>query len=190
VNATNLGKGKSVWAGIQMATFPFVLIQDADLEYSPEEYPRLLAPLIDGRADVVYGSRFMKGNHQVHRTFHFLINYLLTLMSNIFSGIYLSDMETCYKLFKSDIIKNIELKSNRFGFEPEITAKIARLKIRVMEVPISYYPRNYLEGKKISWKDGIAAIKHILFFNIIYSKESFFKKEIPEDFLPKDKNWL
>lgn len=186
----NQGKGSAIKIGIELATGDLIGIQDADFEYDMSDIPKIIQPILDDKADVVYGSRFMKGNHQVHRTFHLLINYFLTLMSNLFSGIYLSDMETCYKFFKSDIIKNIELKSNRFGFEPEITAKIARLKIRVMEVPISYYPRNYLEGKKISWKDGIAAIKHILFFNIIYSKESFFKKEIPDDLLPKDKNWL
>jgi len=186
----NQGKGSAIRLGIEKASGDIIGIQDADFEYDMSDIPNLIQPILDDKADIVYGSRFMKGNHQVHRTFHFLINYFLTLMSNLFSGIYLSDMETCYKFFKKDIIKNIELKSNRFGFEPEVTAKIARLKIRIMEVPISYYPRNYLEGKKISWKDGIAAIKHILFFNIIYSKGTFFKKEIPDDFLPKDRNWL
>ncbi len=187
---TNQGKGSAIKKGIELATGDLIGVQDADFEYDMRDIPNIIQPILDDKADVVYGSRFMKGNLQVHRTFHILINYFLTLMSNLFSGIYLSDMETCYKFFKSSIIKNIELRSNRFGFEPEITAKIARLKIRVMEVPISYYPRNYLEGKKISWKDGVAAIKHILFFNLIYSKEDFFKKEIPEDLLPKDRNWL
>jgi hypothetical protein len=111
-------------------------------------------------------------------------------MSNLFSGMYLSDMETCYKIFKADIIQNINLQSNRFGFEPEVTAKIARLRLRVKEFPISYYPRNYLEGKKITWKDGVAALRHIFYFNLIEPKKNFFKKSLPQKYLPGSDHWL
>jgi glycosyltransferase involved in cell wall biosynthesis len=186
----NQGKGSAIRKGIERATGDFIIIQDADFEYEMNEIPSLIEPLLKNKADVVYGSRFRKEGHQVHRTFHYLVNRILTLISNLFSGLYVSDMETCYKVFKSEIIKNINLESNRFGFEPEVTAKIARLKIRVEEYPISYFPRNYLEGKKITWKDGIAALWHLFYFNFLSSKKSFFKKDLPEHYIPKGSNWL
>ena len=144
---------------------------------------------MNDKADVVFGSRFKKNVLQVHRTFHYIVNRFLTGFSNLVSGLYLTDMETCYKFFKAEIIKNINLESNRFGFEPEITAKIARLKVRVCEVPISYFPRNYLEGKKITWKDGIAALRHIFYFNFC-NRKFFFKSDMPSFYIPKDRNLL
>ena len=186
----NNGKGAALRKGIEEATGEIIGIQDADFEYDMDDIPTILAPFLKGKADVVFGSRYRPENHQVHRTFHYLINRFLTIFSNLLSGLYLSDMETCYKFFKSEIIKNINLESNRFGFEPEITAKIARLKIRILEVPISYYPRSYIEGKKITWKDGIAAVNHIIVFNIFRSKYKFFKSEIPKSYIPTSGNWL
>lgn len=186
----NQGKGAALRKGFELASGEILIVQDADFEYDMEEIQRLIDPVVSGKADVVYGSRFRKEGHQVHRTFHYLINRILTLLSNLFSGMYVSDMETCYKVFKSSIIKNINLESNRFGFEPEVTAKLARLKLRVQEHPISYYPRNYLEGKKITWKDGVAALRHILYFNLFANKEKFFKETMPEQYIPKDSNWL
>lgn len=180
----NQGKGAALRRGIEEATGTILVVQDADFEYDMDELPQLIEPILTNKADVVYGSRFRKEVHQVHRTFHYLVNRILTLISNILSGMYVSDMETCYKIFKAEIIKNINLESNRFGFEPEVTAKIARLKIRVREYPISYYPRNYMEGKKITWKDGIAAIRHLVYFNLFASKKNFFKKELPQQYIP------
>lgn len=184
----NQGKGAAIRAGIERASGTFIGVQDADFEYDIKDIPRLVEPLIQGRADIVFGSRFKHGE-QVHRTLHYLVNRFLTMLSNIFSGLYLSDMETCYKFFLSDILKNIVLESNRFGFEPEITAKIAKLRARVVELPISYFPRNYLEGKKITWKDGIAAMRHILYFNLFSSNKPF-KPGMPSQYLPRSGNWL
>jgi glycosyltransferase involved in cell wall biosynthesis len=186
----NQGKGAALRKGIEVATGDIIGVQDADFEYDPEDLPGIMNHLISGKADVVYGSRFRKDGHQVHRTYHYLVNRVLTLLSNLSSGLYVSDMETCYKFFKADIIQNINLESNRFGFEPEITAKIARLKLRVRETPISYYPRNYLEGKKITWKDGIAAFRHIVYFNYFQPKNTFYKPTLPEKYIPKGGNWL
>jgi glycosyltransferase involved in cell wall biosynthesis len=163
----NQGKGASIRTGIQAATGDLLIIQDADMEYSPSEYPRLIEPILSGDADVVYGSRFRGEKTRVHLFWHTIGNKFLTLLSNIFTDLNLTDMETCYKVFKTEIIKGIPLRSNRFGFEPEITAKIAKLRCRVYEMPISYKGRSYSEGKKIGWKDGVSAVYTILKFWLI-----------------------
>jgi glycosyltransferase involved in cell wall biosynthesis len=190
LNQANGGKGSAVRTGIRKATGDFIGIQDADLETNPSEIPELLEPLIDGRADVVCGSRFKKSGHQVHRTFHYLVNRILTMLSNVMSDLYLSDMQTCYKFFRADVIKNIRLETNRFGFDPEVVAKIARLKLRVMEVPVSYFPRKYLEGKKMSWMDGIAQVWHIAYFNLVKRKAKCFEESLPPQYLPGKDHWL
>ena len=155
----NMGKGAALRRGIQEATGDFVIIQDADLEYDPHDYPLLLDPLIQGKADVVYGSRFLgSGPHRVLYFWHSVGNWLLTLLSNCLTNINLSDMETCYKAFRREIIQSIPIEENRFGFEPEITVKVAKRGLRIYEVGISYWGRTYEEGKKIGWKDGIRAI--------------------------------
>ncbi|MCX6109076.1 MAG: glycosyltransferase family 2 protein [Proteobacteria bacterium] len=188
--AVNQGKGAAIKVGIARATGDIMGVQDADFEYDLRDIPALIQPLLDDRADVVYGSRFKKSGEQVHRTFHYLINRALTILSNFSCGLYLTDMETCYKFFRRDILANVYLDSRRFGFEPEITAKIARLKLRIIELPVSYYPRNYLQGKKISWKDGIAALRHIIHFNFFVKPVSCFGPDLPKRYLPSSGHWL
>jgi len=160
----NKGKGGALQTGFSEAGGDIVLIQDADLEYDPREYPKLLEPILDGRADVVYGSRFLGSPHRVLFFWHYVGNRMLTLFSNMVSNLNLTDMETCYKVFRREVLQKIRLKSERFGIEPEITLKVAKLKCRIYEVPISYAGRDYSEGKKIGWKDGVAALFHIVRF--------------------------
>jgi glycosyltransferase involved in cell wall biosynthesis len=163
----NMGKGAAIRSGLKCVTGDMVIIQDADLEYDPMEYPKLMAPILEGKADVVYGSRFMgEGPHRVHLFWHYVGNRILTILSNMFTNLNLTDMETCYKLFRTEVIKGIRIEQDRFGIEPEITAKVAKEKCRIYEVGISYYGRSYEEGKKIGWKDGLSAIYVILRYSI------------------------
>ena len=177
-NKSNKGKGASIRAAIPSISSPYTIIQDADFEYEPDDYPILLSPLIANKADVVYGSRFLNLNYKFNSVKHEIGNRVLTFFSNLFTGIQLSDMETCYKVFKTEIIKNLNLDSDRFGIEVELTSKLAWAKIlKIQEVPIRYYPRKHDEGKKITWKDGMASLYHILKYNVFSNKESFYKKQ-------------
>jgi glycosyltransferase involved in cell wall biosynthesis len=166
VHDRNRGKGAAVRAGIERATGDIIVIQDADLEYDPQELPRLMEPILDGRADAVFGSRFLSGPHRVLYFWHRVGNGALTLLSNMLTDLNLTDMETCYKMVRADLMKSLPLRADRFGIEPELTARLAQTRARIYEVPISYSGRTYEEGKKIGWKDGVAALWHIVRFNL------------------------
>ena len=162
----NCGKGAALRRGFEVANGEVLLVQDADLEYDPRDYPKLLEPILDGRADVVYGSRFLGGPQRVHYFWHYAGNKFLTLLSDMLTNLKLTDMETCYKVFRREVVQGIHFKSDRFGFEPECTAKVARGNWRVYEVPISYSGRTYAEGKKITWRDGFTTLWCILRYNL------------------------
>jgi glycosyltransferase involved in cell wall biosynthesis len=186
---SNRGKGAAVATGISRTRGRVVLIADADFEYSPKDVPAVIAPILEDEADVVFGSRY-KGSRTVHRTFHYAVNRLLTSLSNVASGLYLTDMETCYKAFRGEIVRNMRLESPRFGIEPELTAKVAALKVRVAEVPIRYAPRTYLEGKKIRWTDGVAALWFILRYNLDAKGLKSALREVPEQYRVDRRQWL
>jgi glycosyltransferase involved in cell wall biosynthesis len=181
----NSGKGSSLALGFESVTGDIVVVQDADLEYHPGEIPSLIRLILEGKADVVYGSRFSSMSSQVVRFYHYLGNKFLTLLSNLFTNIHLTDMETCYKCFRSEIIRNIVIRSKRFGFEPEITAKIAKLRVNIHEMPISYSQRSYSQGKKIGFWDGIEALWCIVKFNLLTPRSACFREGMPEKYLGK-----
>ncbi len=162
----NKGKGAAIRTALAASTGNVVIVQDADLEYDPADWPALLEPIIDGRADAVFGSRFMGGPHRVLYFWHSVGNYMLTLASNMLTNLNLTDMETCYKAIRGEIARSLKLTSDRFGFEPEVTARLAQANVRIFEVQISYSGRTYADGKKIGWKDGVAAIRHIIKYNL------------------------
>lgn len=164
---SNQGKGAALRTGFGRVSGDFVIVQDADLEYDPRDYEKLLEPLLDGRADVVFGSRFLGGPHRVLFFWHYLGNRFLTLVSNVLTNLNLTDMETCYKAFRAFVLEDLVLRSDRFGFEPEFTAKVAKRGLRIYEVPISYSGRNYTEGKKITWRDGVAALFTIIRYRLL-----------------------
>jgi len=166
----NRGKGFAIRTAIKASTGNVVIVQDADLEYDPADWPAMLAPIIDGKADAVFGSRFLSGPHRVLYFWHSVGNSLLTLVSNMFTNLNLTDMETCYKAIRGDVARSLVLTSDRFGFEPEVTARLAKARVRIFEVPIGYSGRTYAEGKKINWKDGVAAFWHIVRFNLFPPK--------------------
>lgn len=177
----NMGKGAALRRGFEKATAPIVIVQDADREYSPEDYPTVLAPIFSGKADVVYGSRFHGGAGRVLYFRHQIGNKFLTFISNLLTDINLTDMETCYKAFKREVIQNLNLETERFGIEVELTAKVAKAKVlKIYEVPINYHGRTYEEGKKITWKDGIAALWYMIKYNILADKSKFYKKSWDE----------
>jgi len=178
----NCGKGSAIQRGIDEAQGSVIAIQDADMEYDPNELPALIRPILKGQADVVFGARFGKGQINVHRTLHRMVNLFLTAASNIFSGVYLKDMETCYKVFRADLIKSFRLTSKRFGFDPEVTAYIAKFRLRMLEYPVSYCPRSHFHGKKIGWKDGIAALWFILRYNLFVSTSSCLRPDFKKNF--------
>ena len=183
LHKANGGKGTAVREGLQHARGDFFIVQDADAEYDPNDIPRLLAPLLADEADVVYGSRFRRERHQVHRTLHYFINRFLTLLSNILSGIYLTDMETCYKLARTDLARHMRLRARRFEFEVEFTAYVAKTSARVFELPIAYYPRTRTAGKKIGWRDGVAALWYLVRFNALTPRDAAFR-DLPERYRP------
>ena len=162
----NAGKGRALRTGFEAATGDIVLVQDADLEYDPADYPALLAPIVNGLADVVIGSRFLGGPHRVLYFWHYVGNRMLTTLSNVLTNLNLTDMECCYKVFRADVLRRLSLRSERFGIEPELVARVAQLGCRIYEVPVSYHGRDYAHGKKITWKDGLAAVWHILRFTL------------------------
>ena len=166
----NRGKGAAIRSGIQQASREVIVVQDADLEYDPAELPRLLEPILRGQADAVFGSRFLGSEHRVLFFWHSVGNQVLTLLSNMFTDLNLTDMETCYKMVRAPLLKSLVLTSDRFGFEPELTARLAQARARIWEVPISYAGRTYAEGKKIGWRDGVAALGHIIRFNLFPPK--------------------